>query len=224
MTYNNRQLEPLLINKSDFGCVTQVAQHCDWDQMTMYIREQQNLSLLPKIGACLFDKLLRYCQGFRMEMASGSCSEQEEDVLKHLFIGGRYEACDGTIKMHFGLKRSLVHWTYGAYIYRHGIVDTAFGAVQKISESSLPIDLKELSKINVEQRNNAEFYFQMTKDYLCSVKDCPVLADCNICDCIKDCKCNTCCNKATGKTKQNRGVRFKNISKYEDYELRKYTK
>lgn len=213
MTYNNRQLEPLLISKSDFGQVVQVAEHCDWDQLTMYIREQQNLSLLPKIGACIYDKLLRYCQGYCIEGESGSCTEQETDVLRHLFIGGRYVACDGQIKMHFGLKRSLVHWAYGAYIYRHGVVDTPFGAIQKLSNSSVPVNIEELAKINKEQRFNAEKYFQLTKDYLCSVKDCPVLASCNICDCIKDCKCDYCCNKAVGKTQQNRGLRFKNISK-----------
>lgn len=210
----NRELEPLLISQDDFSCVTQVARHCDWDQLSMYIREQQNLSLLPKIGACLFDKLLRYCQGFCIEGETGSCSDKETDVLKHLFVGGRYQACDGEIKMHFGLKRSLIHWSYGAYIYRHGIIDTPFGAAQKISESSLPIKLEDLAKVNLEQRNNADFYFKLTKEYLCSVKDCPVLIGCNICDCIKDCKCHTCCKKSDAKTQQNRGLRFKNISKH----------
>lgn len=211
-----RMLEPLLIDQSDFDCVTQVARHCDWDQLSMFIREQQNLSLLPKIGACLFDKLLSYCQGYSIKGDIGSCGQEERDVIKHLFIGGRYLACDGkTIKMHFGLKRVLVHWAYGAYIYRHGIVDTPFGPVQKINQDSVPIDLKELSKVNIENRSNAEFYFEMTRDFLCSIKDCEAIKDCNICDCIKDCRCNTCCNKINGSTLQRRGLKIKTITRYD---------
>lgn len=208
-------LEPLLIDKSDFTCVTQVARHCDWDQLSIYIREQQNLSLLPKIGSCLFDKILSYSEGICIKGDIGSCTDEESDVLRHLLIGGRYKACDGTTKMHFGLKRSLVHWAYGAYIYRHGIVDTSYGAVQKMNQDSVPIDLKDLSKLNVEHRSNAEYYFKMTLDFLCSIKDSIAIKDCQVCECIKDCKCNTCCKNHKKETLQRRGVRIKTVTKYE---------
>jgi hypothetical protein len=208
----NRELEPLLICKEDFESIVQISKSCDWDQLTQYIREQQNLSLLDKIGPCLFDKLLKYCQGYAIKGESGTCSEQEEDVLRHLFIGGRYKACDGETKMHFGLKRSLVHWAYGAYMHKHSFVDTPFGVVQKLNQDSVPVDPKELKNIDIEQRSNAEYYFKLTKEYLCSVKNCEVIKDCNICDCITDCSCKHCKNEA--RTKQRRGVKLKNISKY----------
>lgn len=205
-----RDLEPVIICKDDFECVGQVAKSCDWDQLCIYIREQQNLSLLPKIGQCLFDKILKYCQGWFLK--TESCQEDEYDILKHLFLGGRYTACDGTSRIHFGLKRVLVHWTYGAYIYRHGLIDTPFGVVQKVNQDSIAAPLKDLEKINIEQRNNAEYYWRLTRDFLCSVKDCPELADCNICDCIKDCACHVC---KKGATLQRRGSKFSNISKFE---------
>lgn len=203
-------LEPLLIQKEDFDCIGQVSKHCNWDQLSIFIREQQNLSLLPKVGQCVYDKLLKYCEGWCLGTNN---SVVEAQVLKHLFIGGRYTACDGTSKVHFGLKRMLVHWAYGAYVYRHGLIDTPFGVVQKVNQDSIPADLKYLEKINVEQRNNAEYYWQLTRDYLCSVRDSEILADCNICDCISDCLCNTCTGK--GMTKQRRGMRFSNVSKFD---------
>lgn len=207
-------LEPVLLSKSDFDCVGQVAKHCDWDQLCIYIREQQNLSLLPKVGQCIFDKLLKYCQGWYLRSDKGTLQEESHNTLNHLFNGGRYRSCDGSEKVHYGLKRVLVHWTYGAYLYRHGFVDTAFGVVQKLNENSLPASLRDLEKINVEQRSNAEYYWKLTKDYLCSIKDCEVLADCNICDCIHDCKCNSCKSCKTGGTQQRRGVNFKTISRH----------
>lgn len=207
-------LEPIIICKHDFECVGQVAKHCDWEQLCIYIREQQNLSLLPKIGQCIFDKLLKYCQGWFVKGEMGSCHEQEADVLKHLFLGGRYIACDGTSKVHFGLKRVLVHWSYGAYVYRHGYVDTPFGVVQKINQDSIPAPMNELQRLNTEQRNNAEYYWKLTKDFLCAYKDCEALADCKICDCIQDCKCTSCKNGGKG-TEQRRGPRFQNITKYD---------
>lgn len=203
------RLEPLLICKEDFECVGQVAKHCNWEQLCIYIREQQNLSLLPKIGQCLFDKLLRLKQGWYIP--GEECQEDERDILKHIFLGGRYKACDGSTKVHFGLKRVLVHWSYGAYMYRHGIVDTPFGAVQKVHQDSVPIEVKDLKNINIEHRNNAEYYWDLTKDYICSVKDCEVLEDCTFCSCISSCRCGYCTD---GKTKQRRGTTFSNVSKF----------
>lgn len=207
---NSHKLEPLLIGQRDFECIGQVAQHCDWDKLCIYIREQQNLSLLPKIGFCLFDLLMKQDLGFCI-----SGGYEGTDILRHLFNGGRYRGCDGTTKMHFGLKRSLVHWAYGAYIYRHGIVDTPFGAVQKLNQDSVPVEMSVLKSLNLEHRNDAENYFEMTMDYLCSVKDCEPISECDICECISGCKCSYCHNIGKSKTLQRRGVSFSNISKYE---------
>lgn len=196
--------ETLLINKYDFDCIGQVAKHCDWDQLCIYIREQQNLSLLPKIGQCLYDLVSRYVEG--------KCDTEENKVLQSLWHGGRYEACDGQSKVHFGLKRSLVHWAYGAYMFRHSFVDTPFGVVQKVNQDSVPVDIKTLNAINKEQRSNAEYYYGLTMEYLCSVKGTSPIIDCKVCDCVKGCGCNHC--KGKGATQQRRGARFKNITKY----------
>lgn len=199
-------IEPLLISQEDFECIGQVAKHCDWQKLCIYIREQQNLSLLPKIGPCLFDKLMAYDLGFCI-----SGGYDGENILKSLWHGGRYTSCDGTPNVHFGLKRSLIHWSYGAYVYRNSFTDSPFGMVQKVSQDSIPVDGKVLASINQEQRSNAEFYYKMTMDYLCSVKDCEPLSDCKVCDCVKGCGCSHC--DGNGRTLQRRGVKFSNISR-----------
>lgn len=197
------ELEPLLIDRDDFDCVGQVAEHCDWDQLCVYIREQQNLSLLPKLGQCLYNMITCW----KLEEDCGYTPEQLA-IIENIFCGGTYTACDGSKKRHFGVKRMLIHYAYGAYIYGHGYQDTPVGVVQKTNQDSLPAPLNELRNIDKKNRNSAEYYWEMTKDYLCTLKDTEPFASC-ICDCGCSCACKHC----QGKTKQNRGVNFKNISK-----------
>lgn len=205
----DNNIEPLLIGQRDFDCIGQVAHHCDWQQLCIYIREQQNLSLLPKIGPCLFDKLVAYDLGY---CTSGGYDG--ENVLRHLWHGGRYTGCDGTPRVHFGLKRALIHWSYGAYVYRSSFVDTPFGMVQKMNQDSVPVDGPTLSSINKEQRSNAEDYYNMTMDYLCSVKDCDPISECHVCDCVSGCGCGHCSGQ--GSTLQRRSFRFRNITKFDN--------
>lgn len=208
------ELEPLLVDRLDFDCIGQVAKHCDWDQLCVYIREQQNLSLLPKLGQCLYNmiacwKIYRDCVDSG-DLGCDDCGYTPEQLttIENIFCGGMYTACDGTMKRHFGVKRMLIHYAYGAYIYGHGYQDTPVGVVQKANQDSLPAPLNELRNIDKKNRNSAEYYWEMTKDYLCTLKDVSPFGEC-ICDCGCSCSCKHC----QGKTKQNRGVNFKNISK-----------
>lgn len=203
------ELEPLLIGKDDFDCIGQVAKHCDWDQLCIFIREQQNLSLLPKIGQCLWNMVLCY------KIETECIHSEDPDValmFENLLCGGSYVSCDGITKIHFGLNRMLVHYAYGAYIYRHGYVDTPFGVVQKLNQDSVPAPMNELRNIMKEHQNNAEYYWKMTKEYLCTLKEVDPFKECLKCsDC--DCKCNHC-KGYKNKTEQNRGIRFNNVSRW----------
>ncbi len=208
------ELEPILIGRDDFDCIGQVAKHCDCDQLCVYIREQQNLSLLPKIGQCLYNMITCWKAYSDCVDAGGEdCNDcgytpEQLTIIENIFCGGTYEACDGSTRRHFGVKRMLIHYAYGAYIYGHGYQDTPFGVVQKANQDSLPAPLNELRNIDKKNRNSAEYYWEMTKDYLCTLKDVSPFGEC-ICDCGCSCTCKHC----QGKTKQNRGVNFKNISK-----------
>ena len=200
-------LETLLIEKSDFDCIGQVAKHCSWDQLCIFIREQQNLYLLPKIGYCLFSKLM---------------ANPTDTVVQKLLCGGEYTGCNGIVKYQFGLKRVLVHASYAAYIYRHGFIDTPFGVVQKLNQDSLPAPIIELKSIKNEHYTNAELYFEGVKDFICTVKDNELFKDCfcensfaNLIDYgnfIDSIHCNSCCGKSEVQT-QRRQYSFSNIEK-----------
>lgn len=206
------ELEPLLIGKDDFKCIGQVAEHCDWEQLCTYIREQQNLSLIPKVGQCLWNLVLCYKQHEAEE--SDSCEidwdQDTEDRFNNLLCGGTYTGCDGKTRRHFGLQRVMVHYAYGAYVYRHGYIDTPFGVVQKVNQDSVPAPLQELKSIMIENRNAAEQYWQMTRDYLCTLKGFEPFKECMECgDC--DCSCGHC--KGRGHA-MDRGLTFKNVSRW----------
>lgn len=200
-------LETLLIEKSDFDCVGQVAKHCSWNDLCIYIREQQNLYLLPKIGYCLFSKLM--------------ANPEDEDIQK-LLCGGEYTGCNGIVKYQFGLKRVLAHATYAAYVYRHGFQDTSVGVVQKLNDNSLPAPLSELKSIKNEHYTNASLYFEGVKDYICTIKNNELLKDCfcegsfaNLIDYgnfIDSINCNSCCGNGT-QQQQRRQYTFNNITK-----------
>lgn len=200
-------LEDLLIDKADFDCIGQVAKHCSWDQLCVYIREQQNLYLLPKIGYCLFSKLMQ---------------NETDPIVQKLLCGGEYVGCNGIVKYQFGLKRVLVHASYASYIYRHGFIDTPFGVVQKLNQDSLPTPIAELKGIKNEHYTNAELYFEGVKDYICTIKTNDLFKDCfcessfaNLIDYgryMDSIHCDSCCG-SLGTDTQRRQYSFSNIEK-----------
>jgi hypothetical protein len=187
-------LETLLIDKSDFDCIGQVSKTCSWDQLCIYIREQQNLFLLPKIGYSIL-KLIK--------------ENHDDSNIQKLLCGGEYIGCNGSKKYQFGLKRVLVHASYAAYIYRHGYVDTPFGVVQKMHKDSIPAPLTELKGIKNENYTNAELYYEGVEDYLCSVKSSQIFANCEN---FSQKKCNTC-SGTEEKKEQRRQYSFSNVIK-----------
>lgn len=186
-------LENIWIDKSDFDCIGQVAKHCDWDQLCVFIREQKNLFIIPKIGYCLV-KIID--------------ANPSDETVQKLLCGGEYEKPDGTPGYFFGLKRVLTHASYAAYIFRHGMVDTPFGVVQKLNQDSLPTPLNELRSIKNEHYNNALLYMDDFKAFLDTFKDVPLLSDCfeNSCNPGQD-------NVQT----QRRQYSFANITKDDKY-------
>lgn len=157
--------EQLLISIEDFECIGQIAKHCNWEQLCMFIREQQNLFLLPKIGYCLLSKLL-------------NTENAADPTIIKILCGGEFTDAVGNKQYFFGLKRVLVHASYAAYIFRHGLVDTPFGVVQKLNQDSLPTPLNELRSIKNEHYNNAELYFSQFKDFFYSIREESIISEC----------------------------------------------
>ncbi|MBE4949897.1 DUF6712 family protein [Chryseobacterium culicis] len=187
-------LENNLIQKSDFECIGQVVKHCDWEQLCIFIREQTNLWLIPKVGYCLVSKIT---------------SNADNELINKIWCGSEYD-CGGKLKIHFGLKRALVHACYAAYVFRHGFIDTASGIVQKLNQDSTPAPINELKSIMNEHYRNADLYLEMTKDFLCTIKNEEIIKDCIQFDC-KDCGCGS---KNNNTEIQNRNPIGRNITKW----------
>jgi hypothetical protein len=182
------ELEEIWLKQEDFDCIGQVAKHCDWSQMCIYIREQKNLFLLPKIGYCLMQKI---DENFT------------DELIDRILCGGEFEI-GGEKHFFFGLKRVLVHASYAAYILRHGLIDTPFGVVQKLNQDSVPANLNELKGIKNEHYNNALLYFENFSLFLSTISEE---------DLIKECFVNTCGINSQGVKTQKRQYSFSNISK-----------
>lgn len=187
----------LLVNRNDFECVTQLSTHCDWDVMDFYITERQNMDLCGLIG-----------QPLLIDVIENRGDEKYDNLLN----GCKYEGCDGLTYNHFGLKRVLVHFSYAAYVYRKGFVDTPFAVVQKMHKDSIPVPTNELRSLHNEHRKIANEYWQMTKNFLCNnTKIYPLFDNCDCTPCSSKDKCGGKCRGS--RTKSIRRNKIKVISK-----------
>ena len=178
-----------LVTRLDFSGITQIATHCDWDVMTQYVLERQNLDILKLLGNCFYVDVVKNCT-----------TNEYQDLLN----GSTFETeCGGETKemVHFGLKRVLVHFAYGAYIYRHGIVDTPFGVVMKQSRDSVPVSQADLKIVHDENRKMGYSYWKQTLEYLCANKELFPKMDTSICKSCDSCGCSKCDGKGCDKCK-----------------------
>ena len=180
------------VELSDFECVGQIGIHCNWNQLCVYIKEQKNLFILPKIGYCLV-KLID--------------ENPEDEVISKLLNGGEFENKNGIKDYFFGLKKVLCHASYASYIFRHSSIDTPFGMVQKVNQDSLPVPLNELRSLKNEHYTNAIMYMDKFNAFLDTLRQEDILKDCfdNI---------NKHCIKDDPET-QRRQYSFANVEKYE---------
>ncbi len=193
------------IQKSDFENIVDVSQHCaeGGDLLNRYILERQNLDMPGLLGNCFYNEI---------------DEKLSDDAYKLLLDGGTYTDSNDKKRVHFGLKRVLIHYAWAAYIYRGGMKDTPFSVVQKQSQDSIPVPIQELRNLHDEHRRMAYDYWKMTFDYLCEAKK----ADDSVFPCFDDCDCpKTCagcdnenCSSCDGRgPNRSRNYRLKVISK-----------
>ncbi|TSE05257.1 hypothetical protein [Aquimarina algiphila] len=195
----------LLVQKSDFQNITQIAHHCDFEVLEQYILERQNLDLVKLLGNSFYVDVI----------------ENRENVeYKDLLDGSKFTIeCGGKTKtlIHFGLKRVLIHYAYAAYIYRKSFVDTPFSVVVKQSEDSIPVSPSDLKVVHDENRKMAYSYWKMTLEYLCANEDEFSNFDETLCSGCTACKCscggNGCSKCKGGKTDGTRRNKVKVIKK-----------
>lgn len=191
-------LDDLLIDNTDFNCITDVAFSCDIDRMCPFIREAQETLLVKHIGWGLLDEVLK-----------NKANYQE------LLCGSVFEYC-GKKQKHFGLKRVLVFYAYGLYKMRSSMTDTQYGTVQKLVADSVPLNYKDLNQLKIENFRLAKEYWQQVEKYLCANKEDNLYKEFDTCNCT--CECGNCNNKTgTGKARKRQVKTFKKYGNNNNY-------
>lgn len=132
--------EEILIEKSDFACVGDIATHCDLPKLCIAIGEAQEFDLSELF--CDYwitildiwnevdlyqEALIEYEQC--IDEGGEECIEPEEPenyALKlNLICGGSFESCNGKTRNHLGIKRILVYYAYSRYL----LINSAFSVV-----------------------------------------------------------------------------------------------
>ena len=189
---------PKLIQRDDFIGVVNISEHCaEGDEiLNQFIEERQNLDFTELLGNCFYNEILE---------------NRNSADYANLLDGGTYTV-DGKKRRHYGLRRVLVHFAFGAYVYRGGMVDTPFSVVQKQSEDSIPVPTTELRNLRDENRRMGYSYWKMTFDYLCNARkdDSTVFPCFEDCDCPVECTgcgdsdCNSCKGRKPDRTRSHR--------------------
>lgn len=185
-------LDTLLIDKTDFECIVDVAFVCDIDKMCKFIREAQETLLVKHIGWGLLDDILK-----------------DSSIYTDLLCGTTFEYCGKKYK-HFGLKRVLVFYAYGLYKFRSSMIDTPHGTVQKIVEDSVPLNFKDLNQLKIENFNLAEEYWQQVNYFLCANKEEEKYKNFDFTNC--ECGCGNNVN-----SKQLGGSRIRKVYTFKKY-------
>lgn len=192
-------LDLLLVDITDFDCITGVSEHCTIDTLCKHIREAQDLYLSNKIGWELLELLI-----------NEDCGDTE---YNELLCGSTFEYC-GKLEKHFGLKRVLVHYAYALKVRNGNYHDTSTGTVYKSVADSVPVDENILERLKLEHFKLASQYWKMTEKYLCANKEFFKMFD----DCNCKCDCSDCDNKTTVNNSRVRKSRtFRKYGKNKEY-------
>lgn len=214
--------ETLIIDKTDFNCIGQVAKHCEQDKLCISISEAQEFDLEG-----LFCDFWQYILSVNLELDTYNNSvtacagdlaciaaltkPTNYDLKTNLICGGDYNGCNDKIRSHKGVKRILVYYAYSRYLLINGFNDTPSGSVTKTNEFSMPKPLKEIQSFADKYRTMGYDSYKKTLSFICNNKDMftEFNGDCEYCGCGGNCK------KAT--SAKGYGIRTSIISKGVDF-------
>lgn len=183
----------MIIDKIDFNCISEIANHCDMKKLCIAINEANDFDL-SNLFCDDWNEILDIIKEVKnYELCTINCTEPTNYALKLLLInGGSYIGCNDKKRNFLGIKRIFVYYSYARYILINGYNDTPNGMVSKTNDFSLPIPLKELQAFSEKYRNMGYESFKKLSGFLCLNKD---IFDFNGLDC-GDCGCSKC-NKTT---------------------------
>lgn len=137
-----------LITRNDIARYKQLAKTPHDDKLNEQILDAQLLDLQPLIGESLFNKML-------------STPEDYTELLD----GGIYEH-DGISYTNYGLKMVLAYFAYARYMMFGSAIDTPFSVVEKLNDSSRPVEAASKKTIYTLNRDAAQQLWGNVKNYL----------------------------------------------------------
>lgn len=138
----------LLITRSDVARYRQISKTSHEDKLNEQIRDAQLLDIQPLIGETFFCKILAAPQDYT-------------DLLD----GCIYEH-DGVSYTNYGLKMVLCYFAHARYMMFGSAVDTSFNMVEKLNDTSRPVDTTTKKTLYTLNREAAQQLWENVKNYL----------------------------------------------------------
>ena len=147
----------MIASINDIKEIRPIADNIPLNRITIYLKEAENLYVIPLFGASLFKKI----------------SESQDDYTT-LFVGGFYD----NNKHYFeGLRKSIAYIAYSKMILNQDFNVTAFGTMFKNNEYSEHSNEKTLLRISNDALSIGIRYLDDCVEYLKYIK---LLPCCNI--------------------------------------------
>lgn len=128
----------------------------DEKRLSPYMREVENLELIPAIGA----------ENYRELDAN---FDEANPTHSHILHGGYYECVSGCqcgTQIHAGLIQAVSYLTYARFARNNKVNATAFGIVTKTTQFSEPIDERTLVRHTNEAEKIGREYLRQTVEYM----------------------------------------------------------
>lgn len=133
------------------------SKHLDKDEVDAYVREVEDMEVVPLIGIALFHTLT--------EAVSLAELTDEERIL---FAGGEYTAdgCScGDTKVCAGLKRAVAYLAYAKMLAANGGIITRTGYMQHNDTYASRMDDTNKANARRDVQNMADYYFGQCVEY-----------------------------------------------------------
>lgn len=143
----------LLITRSDIASYKQIPKTPHDDKINEQILDAQILDIQPLLGEKLFNSVML-----------------NPDAYTDLLAGGVYEY-DGITYTNYGLKMAIAYFAYARYIIFSSVISTPFSVVEKLNDTSQPVDISAKKAIYQVNRDAAFQVWESIKKYLLRTGD-----------------------------------------------------